>query len=192
MDRTWKSGRVSFLGNVKLAKFTYFFWIYRGLMCQSWKRWIIEGSLALLNPSSHCCQSSSIWGRSISKMEKFPIWAMLNWKSLLISPWVYRRLMSDSWQLQIIVLSRKLLNELSHFLRNVSCVNYKPTVWLHFILANVISILWIFIRYTFFYFVIYVFLLPAAGQLAVTFYGCLLTGVKLAAGSLQPPHIILS
>ena len=29
-----KNGIVSYLGNVKLAKFTYFSLIYRGLMCQ--------------------------------------------------------------------------------------------------------------------------------------------------------------
>ena len=37
VDRTWKSGIVSYLGNVKLAMFTNCFWIYRGLMSDSWK-----------------------------------------------------------------------------------------------------------------------------------------------------------
>ena len=74
VDRTWKSGRVSNLGHFKLTKLTYFSWIYiYGCTCHSWKGWIIERSLSLLNPSSHCCQSSSIWDKS--DMEK--------WKSLL-------------------------------------------------------------------------------------------------------------
>ena len=37
VDQTLKSGRVSNLSNVKLSNFTYFSWIYSGLMSDSSK-----------------------------------------------------------------------------------------------------------------------------------------------------------
>ena len=95
VDRTWKSGRISYLVTFKLAKFTYFSRIYRGSICHSWKWCTIQCSVALLNHSWRCCQFSSIWGR----------WQMKNWKNFpsmqcyTFFSRIYKGLVCHSWKM---------------------------------------------------------------------------------------------
>ena len=113
-DRTWNSGRVSYLGNVRLAMLTYFSSIYRKLMCHSWIWWIIERFLALLNPCANCRHSSSIWGRSDTESGRVSYFGNVTLAKFTYFSWTYRGLMSDSWKRRVIERFLALLNPSSH------------------------------------------------------------------------------
>ena len=109
VDRTWKSERVYYIGNVELAKFTYFSWIYKEIMCHSWK-WCDRTFPCVVKSQFTLLSVPSIWDRSDMEIGKVSYLGNVKLTKFIYFSWIYRKLMCHSWKLWIIERSIALLN----------------------------------------------------------------------------------